>query len=161
MLKNNLRWKPIEGYENLYLISEEGDVWSIKRGKMLKTQDNGKGYLFVGLHKDGKVKYCYIHRLVADAFIDNPYDNKEVNHIDGNKHNNRVDNLEWVTRLENARHAQDNGLYGKAIRCVETNAIYSSMTEVKRQTGIWHTAISEVCHGRRKTAGGYHWEFVN
>ena len=72
MLKNNLRWKPIEGYENLYLISEEGDVWSIKRGKMLKPRVNSNGYLLVSLCKNGKGKNYRVHRLVAEAFIDNP-----------------------------------------------------------------------------------------
>ena len=85
------------------------------KSKILKPNFNKmNGYLSVYVkNKDGKYRYCYVHRLVAQAFIPNPENKKEVNHLDGNKLNNCVDNLEWVTREENIRHAFDNELIKK------------------------------------------------
>lgn len=114
-------WRFINGYENLYEVSNFGKVRSVSRiitdnhcvrtfkSKNLKpTKHNGKQpYLYVSLSKNGKVKKCFIHRLVAETFIENPFDKLQVNHIDGNPLNNRVDNLEWVTNAENTQHAYD------------------------------------------------------
>ena len=106
-------WKDIKGYEGIYQISNLGNVKSLQRidsnnhlvkEKILKSSSNGigKGYLWVKLGRKGKKEK--IHRLVAKAFIPNPNNKKEVNHIDGNTHNNKVDNLEWVTHKENCLH---------------------------------------------------------
>ena len=93
-------WKPINGYEVLYEVSNYGRVRSLNyfcRGKheILKLSAKPNTYLKVALRKDGKVKYYRVHRLVADAFLPNPLNLPQVNHKDGNKHNNRPENLEW------------------------------------------------------------------
>ena len=110
-------WKDIEGYEGLYQVSTCGNVKSlpkvrrngtgtyIQKEKLLKPSNTSTGYKKVELCKDGKRKSFKVHRLVAQAFIPNPENKREVNHIDGNKHNNNVNNLEWVTSSENKLHA--------------------------------------------------------
>lgn len=106
-------WKDISGYEGLYQISNLGRVKSLERidnnnhlvkEKILKPNDDGagKGYLYVNLGRKGRAKK--IHRLVAEAFMPNPENKKEVNHIDGDTKNNKIENLEWVTHQENCLH---------------------------------------------------------
>lgn len=114
------RWKDIVGYENKYQISSFGNVRSVmfnnyttknkKRVKKLKPAKDNTGYLSVVLCKDGKTKTFRIHRLVAQAFLLNENNYKVVNHIDGNKLNNRVENIEWCTYKENSIHAVKNNL---------------------------------------------------
>lgn len=116
-------WKDVVGYEGLYQVSNFGRVKSldrlvqrincgcyIKKGKIKKQQDNGRGYLTTMLC-DGTQKRLYIHRLVAEAFIENPKNKKEINHKDGNKKNNKAENLEWCSSKENKEHAWKIGLY--------------------------------------------------
>lgn len=104
-------WKYIDGFED-YQISNFGRVKSFKNGKekILRYRKSSNGYLNIQLFKDGKSRTFKIHRLVANAFIDNPNNLSEVNHKDGDKTNNIVDNLEWSTRSHNIKHAFDNGL---------------------------------------------------
>ena len=109
-----VRWKMIEGYETLYEVSDEGQIKSLKwnrqtkkslRPKILKTNDID-GYKQVSLVAgDGRITKHFVHRLVAQAFIPNPEAKPEVNHIDGNPSNNKLDNLEWVTHSENRQHS--------------------------------------------------------
>ena len=94
---------PIKGYENLYLISENGAVFSVKQNKQLKLS-NSEGYLRVGLTKDGKRKKFLVHRLVAINFIDNPKNLPIVNHKDSVKTNNNKLNLQWSTNRDNTIH---------------------------------------------------------
>lgn len=101
--------KKIEGYEN-YSISEDGRVYNTKFGRNIKHNLNSIGYSRVSLSNKGKQKQLLVHRLVAQAFIPNPNNLPEVNHKDGNKRNNNVDNLEWTTRSENEEHAYRTGL---------------------------------------------------
>lgn len=114
-------WKDVKEYEGLYQVSNYGRVKSISyfnhankksypRNKILKPLKNEKGYLRIDLAKNGKSKKVRIHRLVAQTFISNPNNYQEVNHIDGNKQNNRVDNLEWCTHSYNMKHAVKLGL---------------------------------------------------
>ena len=113
-------WKDIQNYDGLYQVSNLGNVKSLERyfpsknpktpiahvnEKILKLSANKKGYLSANLYKNGKMKNIQVHRLVAQAFLPNPSNKLYVNHIDGNKCNNRVDNLEWVTPSENLHHA--------------------------------------------------------
>lgn len=102
----------VKGYEGLYAVDSYGNVYSLKNNTPLKTfKYNGKQpYHYVGLCKNGKKKNCFIHRLVAQAFIPNPDNLPQVNHKDGNVHNNNVNNLEWVTNSENTKHAYVNHL---------------------------------------------------
>ena len=113
-----MKWRDIKGYEGIYEISDTGIVRNLRSDPKNRTYPYkilipGKtvgGYLFVFLSVNGKAKNRMIHRLVAETFIPNPNGLPEVNHIDGNKENNRVDNLEWCTRRDNLKHAVDNGL---------------------------------------------------
>ena len=102
-------WKKIKGYEN-YLISDYGRVFNFKFKKFLKPGKDRGGYLFVGLWKNGVRKNHKIHRLVANAYIVNPENKRTINHIDGIKANNLVENLEWSTQKENVHHAVNAGL---------------------------------------------------
>lgn len=101
-------WKIIDGYEN-YAVSNKGNVKNITTNKILKPGDNGKGYLHVALYNDEHIgKTIMIHRLVAKAFIPNPKNLPQVNHIDECKHNNCVENLEWITSEDNINHGTHN-----------------------------------------------------
>lgn len=99
------KWKDIHGYEGIYAISNEGRVFSYRTNKILKPGIVKRGYLRVTLCTNGKEKYVYIHRLVADAFVKGYEEGKEVNHKDGNVKNNKAENLEWVSRSENIIHS--------------------------------------------------------
>lgn len=107
-------WKDIKGYGGLYQVSSFGRVKSLARikskngfykEKFMRPNNNGNGYLQIGLSKNNKVIYYYIHRLVAQAFLLNINNYKYINHKDGNKTNNKVNNLEWCTQSENVKHA--------------------------------------------------------
>ena len=97
-------WKDIKGYEGLYMVSNGGDVKSVKNGILKPSVYKGTGYYYVGLYKDGKRKGYTIHRLVADAFIPNPNNLPCVNHKDESKINNNVENLEWCTHRYNSNY---------------------------------------------------------
>lgn len=105
-------WKPVVGYENDFLISNKGRLKRIKTGNILKSNLVGKGYLAccVSLGDRNNKKSFKIHQLVAQVFIDNPDNKPIINHIDGNKLNNSIENLEWCTYSENTQHAYDNNL---------------------------------------------------
>lgn len=165
-------FKSIEGYENLYQISDQGNVKSLKFGKekILKPVKDGKKYLCVILCKQGKQKMCKIHRLVAQAFIPNPKNLPQVNHKDEDKKNNAASNLEWCTNVyninygtRNERSAESNTNHpktSKQVLCIETGVIYPSTNEVRRQLGFAQCHISSACNGKRKSCGGFHWRYV-
>lgn len=120
-------WKKIKDFPN-YMISNKGRVWSktkivssprgkyLKKGRILKSHDDKRGYLTIVLINGKGRKNCKIHRLVAEAFLKNPELKREVNHINGIKADNEVSNLEWVTSKENKTHAWNIGLYKKQDR---------------------------------------------
>lgn len=174
------KWKDIAGYEGLYQISNMGRVKSLERFKpngqivpeKIKTPSaKSNNYLALQLYKNNKPKNCYIHRLVAEAFIPNPQNKETVNHINGDKHDNSVENLEWSTYTENNHHATQTGLNGTehmrnkkgSMRILQYDenmnliAEYPSMREAERQTGIDCASISL---GVRKgwKYGGFIWE---
>lgn len=181
-------WKDIKGYEGFYQVSNLGNVKSLERtvktktcvrffkGKMLKTSKNRDGYIQIYL----KSKYHSVHRLVAEAFLPNPNSCPQVNHIDGNKENNNVNNLEWCTASYNLKEAYRIGLkkptYANLGKTGKQNATskmtyqfdtngnfiksYESVREAYRQTGIYDRCISDCCLGKQKTAGGYIWKYT-
>ena len=169
--------KDIKGYEGLYAITDEGQVYSYQKKRFLTPAKCGRGYLKVMLCR-GKEdhKNLMIHRLVAEAFIPNPDEKLTVNHIDGNKLNNVVSNLEWNTYSENLKHAYAHGLNywnkkkGRAMRPVhmidkdsgEILKTYQSIGEAIRDIGaIRQSPIIDVCRGRRKSFMGYAWRYAN
>jgi hypothetical protein len=106
-------WRDIEGYEDLYKVSDLGRIKSFKKdsnGKILKPREDKDGYLLLNLWKDSKRKTFKIHRLVAQAYIINPENLPQVNHKDGNKQNNFSKNLEWCSNYYNQKHARENNL---------------------------------------------------
>lgn len=157
------RWKDVGGYEGLYKISNLGRVKGKHRIK--SQQDNGKGYLIVHLNKNGKSRWYLVHRLVAKAFIENPENKPTVNHIDGNRKNNKVNNLEWATYSENNLHSyRSNGrksALAVPIYCIETGKIYKSSYGASRDTGIPQSSINRCANGIFKSTNGTHWGLLS
>lgn len=182
-------WKPIDGYEGLYEVSNLGNVRKLRfinnrtnKNKVFEIapQHNGKGYLKVALYIEGTCKQKLVHRLVAEAFIPRIKGREFVNHIDGNKENNAVSNLEWCTRSENMIHAYRVGLatpsakgkYGKdnakSIRVdmydKQGNYLMSfgSLIDAARYVGASKSShICSCCKGKLKSAYGYVWRYAN
>ena len=167
-------WRDIEGYEGLYQVSNLGRVksnYNKNRKTILKNRVNRGRYFTVLLYKNKRSKNFSVHRLVALTFIPNPENKTQVNHIDGNKLNNRAKNLEWVTASENQIHAYATGLQPKPedrdkgrkkVKCLENKIIFKSLREAGLYMGNKEATsyISKACNGKLKTAYGYHWEFV-
>ena len=107
---NNAVWKPISGYEELYLVSNEGQVFSLISNKLLKQSNTTTGYKKVELTKQRRRKSLKVHRIVAKEFLANPLNLPIVNHLDGNPKNNNSTNLEWCDQKRNMQHAYDTGL---------------------------------------------------
>lgn len=164
-------WKKviIEGQETNYSVSDTGEVRNDIRNTLLQ-QGNEYEYKMVGIALgNGVSKRCRVHRLVAQAFIPNPENKPFVNHIDGNRANNNVDNLEWVTASENALHAHKTGLVGQQqTRPVcqynlegKLVMVYNSIAEAVESTGCLQSKITDVCQGNRKTTGDYQWRYYD
>lgn len=190
-------WKDIEGYEGLYQVSNLGNVKSLDRtqiqkrgdlyynrkykGQIIKPHLTHKGYCAIGVTKNNKHKNFSVHRLVAKAFIPNPENKPEVNHIDGNKQNNMVNNLEWCTRSENLKHAYNSKLkictkkhretakyqckknFNKKILQYDLNGDFikewNSITEASNFYNISISCISQCCQGITKSAYKYIWRY--
>lgn len=161
-------WKDIEGYEGLYQVSNLGRVKRSK-GKYMKSERilrlfiNTPGYLQVMLCKNNKCKKFTVHRLVAEAFIPNHENKPQVNHIDEDKTNNMVSNLEWMTAKENVNHGTRNERSSKKIKAIdiangEWND-YKSISECARELGLHQSSISMCLKGKRKTSGGYTFKY--
>ena len=181
-------WKDIDGYEGLYQVSDMGNVKSLnynhtRRPKVLIPVRHRNGYLFVSI---GGKQYA-IHRLVAQAFIPNEHNKAQINHKDGRKDNNLVDNLEWATPKENMVHAIGAGLIRfntakkresgrvnikkateankKRIIQLDQNGepimTFSSIIEASRMTNANATHISLCAKGKHKTCGGYGWRHAD
>ena len=150
-----------------YAVTIDGDVISIKSNKSLRLHDNGHGYKTVCLCIDGKPKTYYVHRLVASAFVENPNDYPEVNHIDEDRGNNRAENLEWCTSKYNKNYGHRAERFGRrrgrSVVCLETGQVFYSCGDAGRNMGIRREDIHACCTGYRNThsAGGYHWAFAD
>lgn len=170
-------WRQVESHPN-YIISNTG---RIKRNGVEKDHSirDRKGYYITDLYRDGRRSVKRINRLVAEAFIPNPENKPEVNHKDGNKHNNNVSNLEWMTKQENCRHASEMGLvshkpsYGmlgkknpnggrkrRPFKIVETGETFGSLRECEEQKGFNNKHVNDCLRGRQKTHRGYHFEYI-
>lgn len=155
----NENYKDIKDYEDLYEVSDTGLVRNKVSGKILKPGTDGrKGYLQVDLHKDGIRKTYRIHRLVANAFIPNPLNLPQVNHIDENKTNNNVENLEWCSAQYNTEYSKAKPVNQFSLdgRLLNT---YKSTMEASRQTGISQGDISDCCRNKRGRAGNFIWKY--
>ena len=159
------KWLAIKGFEGLYAVSTLGNVKNVRSGRILSPQQARGGYLFVQLCRNGHCKTCKIHRLVASAFLENPNNFPQVNHKNGDTADNRVSNLEWCSQEYNIWH--EHRVLGKSNRatrkvmCVETGEIFASREEAGKRIGVSKQMIGFVCSGRRETAKGYHWRYVN
>ena len=160
-------WKDIKDYEGLYQVSNLGRVKRITTGRVLKPLKHANGYLMVKLSKNSIVYTKTVHRLVAEAFIPNPEHKSEINHIDENKTNNNVSNLEWMTRKENINHGtrtermsktQSIPIIATNIKTGESKEFYGAR-ECARQLGLTHGNITSVLKGRYKQTGGYTFKY--
>ena len=173
--------KLIKNFEN-YTINENGEVFSIKRNKYLKIGFNRTGYRVVTITNKMKKKHCLIHRLIAEAFIPNPNNLPQVNHINGIKKDNRIENLEWVTCKENIQHAYRTGLIQitdnhrkncrklgvasrRKINQYDLNGkfikTWESITSASKFLGVSDTHIGECCMGRKNKSNGYIWRYAD
>lgn len=181
------KWLPVPDYEGLYEVSDHGNIRSLFRYKKTLKWNIGKnGYATVQLFKNKTGKRLLVHRIVASAFIRLPYEKEQVNHIDENKLNNTLINLEWVTPLENMNygtrlqrqkaHTDYSTLKRKIIaikngksvskpviqisKTGEIIKVFNSAKEAHIETGLNHSHIIECCKGKRyKTVGGYVWKY--
>lgn len=146
--------RDIPEYEGLYAITSCGRVFSYRRQIFLKPRITKTGYCRVALYKDGKAKDFLVHRLVAEAYLPNPDNLPQVNHLDENKINNALSNLEWCTAAENVNYSQ-----ARKVICVETDEIFDSMTLAAQTKNVNVGNISNVCQGKLKTTGNLHWRY--
>ena len=171
-------WKDCIHYEGLYQVSNYGRVKSLERDTyalngtvnghikehIVPQQDNGHGYQTVSLTKFGKTRKEYVHRLVAMAFIPNPENKPQVDHINTDKADNVVTNLRWVTQSENNKNELTlarmiiNSKLSKRVRCIETGEEFISTQEVARKFG--KKGIRDHLMGKNKSYCGYHWEYI-
>ena len=170
-------WKDIKGYEGLYQVSNLGGIRSLNKfvntkgkskrlikGKTLTPFCDKNGYLLVNLYdKDNKVKQFRTHRLIAETFIPNPNNLPEVNHIDENKQNNCIENLEWCTTRYNCNYGTRNERIRKKVCQYDLNGNYiktwDSIIQVEKDLNIFHSRIIEVCKNKRNQIGGYIWKY--
>ena len=155
-------WKDINGYEGLYQVSNKGRVRNTQ--SILKTFECGSGYREIILTKCHKRTPKLIHRLVAEAFLPNTESKREVNHKDGNKHNNDVSNLEWVTPSENQSHSRKvlgSKSFQRRVICEELQQTFESIKEASDAFGLKSPLIWKCCNGKQITTGGYHWRYAD
>lgn len=165
-------WKDIQGYEGLYQVSNLGRVKSLNynhtgKEKLRIIRKDKYGYMYVILYKNKTYKHFTIHRLVANAFIDNPKNLPQINHIDENKENNCVNNLEWCTSKYNINygmcHKNTEKAHYKKIFCVDkiTGLItcFESIVQASEKLSIKPQSISDCLRGKQKSYGGFYWYY--
>ena len=162
------KWKLVPGCDKRYEVSDAGHIRNSASHKVYKPWICKNGYAYVSIVSHGKRSKVSVHRLVAACFIPNPENKPCVNHIDGNKSNNNVDNLEWSTFSENIKHSWDSGLRvmtnsgrealsasrRKSVKC-SNGVVYKSSADASRDLGISVQSICNALKGRSHSAGGY------
>lgn len=186
--KQNEVWKDVPGLEGFYQISDAGNVRNRRTSLPMNPYVNDNGYCIVGLYsrKQGKTIHFRVHRLVAEAFLENPLNKRTVNHKDGDKTNNHVSNLEWATHKENLRHAHDTGLIvaterqrATAAKNIRKNRLladsrkrcffedrasgirkeFDSIREAATYVSGVPSAICLCCQGKKKAYKGFEWGY--
>lgn len=174
------KWVSAIDYEGIYEVSNKGRVRSIDRkikqnkngtvyertmkGKVIKQGMLNSGYKVVWLSKQGKVKALTVHRLIMKSFHKQFNNSKDINHKDGNKTNNNLSNLEWMTRSENVKHSHETlnrKTTKRKIKCVETGEIFDSIKEASIHTGVSRSSVSHAVNGRTNKSGGYTWKLID
>ena len=163
-------WKEVHGFEGIYQVSNLGRVKTenynnTNRPKILSPY-NVHNYRRIRLGYMGHGRSTSIHILVAEAFVPNPDNKPYVNHKNGDKGDNRADNLEWVTRSENALHSYrvlgnktSGGCDKRMVKNIETGKVYECVADTKKD-GFNRTSVISCCKGRYHTAGGCHWQYI-
>lgn len=159
-------WKEVEDFPS-YSISSFGNIKNNSTGRVL-LQYIRNGYKTTGIYYKGMKKNLAIHRQVGLCFLNNTNNHPFINHIDGNKINNNVSNLEWCSPAENNEHARESGLNQHFLQPITQHDLngllintFNSIKEAQNHTGISNKHISSVCRGKRKTTGGYIWKYKN
>lgn len=165
-------WKKIADFEN-YEVSNLGNVRNAKTGRIMKPHKNTVGYWQTAIHKDGKQHFKCTHKLVAEAFVDNPRHCTEVNHLDEDKNNNRADNLAWCTHKENINHGTciKRGIEKRKERYPAKKVIaifpngathcYKSASDASKQLGLNEGSIRCVLGGSKRTLNGIRWIYLD
>lgn len=149
--------RPVKNYEGLYMVTANGKILNAKTGVELTQFVNPCGYMVVGLTKNCQTKQTRVHRIVAEAFIPNIYKKPQVNHLNGNKKDNHVWNLEWCDNSENMIHAYQTGLRkGHHVQIVETGETFRSAREAAKRINGSVGNIYACLTGKRKSHKGYH-----
>ncbi len=153
------QWKDIDGLEGEYAISSKGRVQNLKTGKLIGEGYNNDGYRRITL----KGKPYYIHRLVALAFLDNPDNLPEVDHVDECKENNNASNLRWVSKSENTKHSSHK--YSCQVKQIDKDGnlikIWPSIKQIERELGYHRSAIINVCKKKLRYAYNFQWEYTD
>lgn len=172
-----MEWKPLKKYDNLYLISDDGQVFSVRSNRVLKPQISSTGYYRVELNMYGIYQKELVHRLVAECFIPNPNNYPVVNHKDENPLNNHVDNLEWCTYKYNSNYGNcqkkihEKRVYYSGAKNAKSKYVfqfdlegnliaeYGGVREAARQTGLSNSVIAKAAAGLRRQYAGYVWSY--
>lgn len=153
-------WKAIEGYPHL-IVSNMGRVYSTIQSRELKQFKSNRGYMRVALCKDGNVRCTHVHKLVAEAFIPNTENLPTIDHINSDKTDNRVENLQWMSYKQNTQKYDDNFFREKkSVVCVETHKVYNSIRKASKDLKINASTISAICKGEYDHYKGLHFKYL-